>query len=983
VVTFESNGLNRRTDFNVLGGRRTANNVTVDGVPATDIDNGFALKLAISEDAVAEVQIMLSNYQAEHGRSSGANVQIVTKSGTRDFHGLGSYFKRHEQFNANSFFNNRVGLEKPRYRFNTYTYNIGGPVTIPKLFNRNRDKVFFFWSQEFWPNRQGSTLNTTMPTAAERNGDFSGTLDVNNRLVVIQDPFNNRAPFPGNRIPANRLSPSGRALLNVFDAPNFFDRNISRGAYNYVLAAETNIPKRTDSLKVDLNITPKDQFYATLTTFDEVTEGPVGIPGIGQNAWPQMTTRFAANTKGLAARYLRIISPSIVNEFHFGFFTNPEAHTFSEADLARNQRATIGFTAGRLSPPPDSLDLIPNATFGGVPGAAPLTINGRFPIGDPNKVASWNDKITIIRQRHTWKTGIYIERFWRDISPGVQHRGQYDFGRNVNNPLDTNYAYSNAALGVFNSYTEASRLPRQYSRGGRAEWFVQDNWKVREGLTLDFGMRFYWLPPVHLADDQMAGFVPSRYDPASRVLLIQPGFDSQRRRIGVHPVTGQEYPVNLIGAIAPGIGNPANGMVVAAASPDYPRSLTASRGIQLAPRFGFAWDPFRNGKTAVRGGIGMFYSPLTVNRWVNFVGQPPLVSTPTVFFGEMAQISPSAGVLFPSNVEGFDGDAKVPSVVNYSFSVQRDIGFSTVVDVGYVGSLGRNLSWRRDINPIPLGANFNAANGDPTTPGRPLPPAFLRPTPGYNNILITETASSSSYHSLQVTANRRFARGLEFGLSWTWSKTMDFNNEDGEIVSTLLPLRVRNYGLASFDRTHVVKANWLWQVPKLTSHRLAGFAMNGWQMAGIASFISGQPLPVGFSTVTAVDITGTPSEAARIDITGNPILPKSERTFSRNFRTEVFRLPAVGSVGNAAKTVFRGPGINNWDLALFKDFPIRETMRFQFRWEMYNAFNHTQFSALDATARFELNGTQVNPRFGEFTAARDPRIMQFALRFYF
>jgi hypothetical protein len=200
-------------------------------------------------------------------------------------------------------------------------------------------------------------------------------------------------------------------------------------------------------------------------------------------------------------------------------------------------------------------------------------------------------------------------------------------------------------------------------------------------------------------------------------------------------------------------------------------------------------------------------------------------------------------------------------------------------------------------------------------------------------------------------------------------------------------VRVWNYGLADFDRTHVLTANYVWDLPaRGYRHALLRGALNGWQVSGITSFVSGQPLGVGYSTTTAIDITGTPSQAARIFVTGNPVLPKGERTFSRSFRTDVFRLPAVGTIGNAAKTLLRGPGINNWDIAVFKNFALEEQgrARLQFRWELYNVFNHTQFSGLDNAARFDTaTGQQVNARFGEFTAARNPRQMQLALRLFF
>ena len=249
---------------------------------------------------------------------------------------------------------------------------------------------------------------------------------------------------------------------------------------------------------------------------------------------------------------------------------------------------------------------------------------------------------------------------------------------------------------------------------------------------------------------------------------------------------------------------------------------------------------------------------------------------------------------------------------------------------------------------------------------------------------LIEQASSSNYHSLQVTANRRFARSVQFGFAWTWSKAMDFNDTDTAVISSLFSPRLRNYGLAAFDRTHVVKVNYLWDLPK--THMRSAIArniLNGWEFSGITTFSSGQPLPVGFATTVATDISGSTTDAARISVIGDPVLPKGERTFSRNFRTDVFRLPAVGTIGNAGKTLIRGPGVNNWDAGVFRSFAIKERARVQFRWELYNTFNHTQFDGLDTTARFDPQGNQVNARLGEFTSAAAARIMQFNLRVIF
>lgn len=214
---------------------------------------------------------------------------------------------------------------------------------------------------------------------------------------------------------------------------------------------------------------------------------------------------------------------------------------------------------------------------------------------------------------------------------------------------------------------------------------------------------------------------------------------------------------------------------------------------------------------------------------------------------------------------------------------------------------------------------------------------------------------------------------------------MDYNSSNNAAVSSLVPIRIWNYGLSDFDATHIFKLNWLWDVPRARVHNsLLDKVINHWQVSGIATFQSGQPLTVGFTTTRSIDITGTPSQGARIVVLDNPVLPKSDRAFDRFFNTGVFALPKVGTFGNAARSLIRGPGRNNWDIALFKDFLVTERAKFVFRLETYNTFNHTQFSAVDTTARFDpAAGAQVNPTFGQMTAARSARIIQLSLRFLF
>jgi len=928
---------------------------------------------------------MVSNYQAEFGRMAGGNVQIVTKSGTKDYHGVGMYYTRNEALNANNFFNNHLGQIRPRNRYNAITYSLGGPVYIPKILTKQKQKLFFYWSHEYQPAKiTGALQSSTMPTALERTGDFSQSLDQNNALIIIKDPTANAA-FQGNKIPLTRLDPNGQALLNVFPQPNFTDRSISKGAYNYLTQFTGTDPLRLYTLKLDYNITSNDSLSVTLTRNSDDNSTPNGgglttpfalLPDVVHNAG-QMGT----------AHWTHIISPRLVNEAVFGYaqLIGPTATGLDASVLKGIQTTTYNYTARQLNPASNPLNFVPGMSFGGVTGAAGVTFDGRFPYFLTRYTTDFSDALSATLGPHSVKAGVFIERMRQhDGGWATNFNGTFDFGRNVNNPLDTNNPYSNAILGIFNNYTEATFRPLALRHSVGVDWFVQDNWKVSRRLTLDYGVRVTWWAPFTNWDNKMATFVPGLYDPSKKVKLIYPAVVNGTK-VGINPVTNQTYPSVLIGFIAPGTGNPTNGMVVTTETPDYPSGLINNQGPLFAPRFGFAYDPFGTGKTAIRGGFGIFYNRITGGANTDSVYSYPIVQTPRIDFNRISSLQSAQGLVSAPMVVAWQRDIKTASVMNLSFSIQRHVGFDTVVDVGYVGSLGRHLTWQRDINSIPLGTRFLKENADPTSPSVPLADVFLRPIVGYNSINYDEAAGTSNYHSLQVTANRRLSRGLSFSAYWTYSKVLDFNDGEFGAVNIVAPFRAWNYGRAAFDRTHVVKLTWVYNPPAWRSAPApVGAVVNNWQISGIASFSSGAPLGIGYTLVSATDLSGTPSVSPRIVVTGNPLLSGSEQTFSQAFRTSVFQAPTVGSLGTLSKTLITGPGINNFDVSIFKNIPLyKERVHAQLRAEFYNFFNHTQFSSLDNTARFAANGGQVNAQFGQYTAARDPRVLQLAVRVEF
>lgn len=994
----------------VNGQRGNQNNLTLDGVANMDTGSNGTQHTSLNIDAVSEFRVLTNGQQAEFGRSSGAAINIVTKTGTQEFHGTGYWFHRHEGLNANNWRNNRDGLPRRFYRYNYQGYNVGGPVYIPGKFNVNKDKLFFFFGQE-WQRQliPNATRFVTLPTQEQRNGDFSQTREADGSPVIIRDPLTGQ-PFPGNRIPSQRILADGQKILNFYPLPNV----TGQPSYNYQSQVSSGYPRRQEIYRFDWNISPRWRAFFRVINDKDLQIMPYGQWSADFNV-PFSPMAFGQPGHSGIVNLTTVINPTLTNEFIFGPSRNrltidPTNDAFS--------RAKLGLTFQPIFPTADPLGLVPNFRFGGVPNGPFTGFNGT-PFRNVNNTFDFTDNLSKVYGSHHVKLGFYIQRSRKDQTAFTPVNGNIWFDRDSQNPGDTNWAFSNALLGNFHRYQQSNVVLNGLYRYTNVEWYIQDNWKVRPGLTLDWGMRFYIIQPQYDAALQTSSFNAAFYTASNQVRLMErarnPATATAANPLGAvqarNPLTGQFAPAALIGSLAPNVGDPANGMARAGLN-KYPRGLIDSRGIHYAPRLGVAWDPWKKGNTVFRAGGGAFYDRFQGNPVFDQLPNPPSTIVPTIFFGNIATAGTTPGVFFPPSVRGFSKSGEVPTTYNYNAGFQHKLPYELVLDMAYAGSVSRHLLHILPLNNVPFGSAWLPQNQDPTVASpafdgtTTLPVNFYRPFIGYENVNITGFGATSNYNSLQVALNRRVNRGLQYGLAYTWSKALGTASGDGDQVH---PTNNRsfNYGPLTFDRAHVLVLNYIYDVPRAARNSnfldnpLGRAVFNNWQISGITSFVSGPPDGIGYSirgeggAVTNRRITGSETWGPRVVIRGNPRL--DDRKIDAFINTSVFAPAVRGSVGiDSGQRPIRRPGINNWDISVFKNFPFlgEEGRYLQLRLEMFNAWNHTQFTDFNRGVQFDAAGNITNlPTsrgggggtygFGAITGARDPRIIQLAVKIYF
>jgi len=941
-------GVGGNVSFSMNGGRTEYNNWELDSGDNMDNGSNTTLNVYPSLEAIAEFKVLTSNYGAQYGRNGSGTVEVETKSGTRSFHGNAYEFVRNDIFNANTFPQSSV----PPYKKNDFGYTIGGPVYIPGVYNKDRSKTFFFWSQEWRRDRVPANLGSvTVPSLAERGGDFS---DICPGTDCPTDPSTG-LPFPGNIVP---VDPNATALMQEIPEP-------TNGANTWNAAPTLPTNWREELIRVDHNFTDKlrGTFRYIHDSWDQVYPTPLWTNG---TSFPTIQTNFGGPGVSMVARLTATISPTLLNEF-VASYTTDHITLIPIGAWQRPASMTFGIFPGA------DQGKIPGISLGGGGVFNFQEDVGYLPNGpyNSNPTYTYRDNVTKIIGKHNLVFGGYFVAAQKNelAAPGTATNGVLTF--DTSNSISTGNAFADLLVGRVASFAQTSAQPKFYNRYKIFEPYFQDDWHVTSHLTLNLGVRI-----------SLFGTYRDRYH-------SEYNFDVTRYVAGASstdPVTG------LV------IGNPFNGVVQCGVTSGVPDSCMKGHVFNPAPRIGFAWDPHGNGKMAIRGGYGVFFEHTNGNEANAESLEPaasPAVHTTSIFnLTAYNQIVPTpAGSTTPLSMISIPNKAVWPYVQQWHLDVQDEILRGTVATVSYVGSKGTHLTRVFDANQVlptplsqnpykpgePIGGGIDPATGDNlhddcgtlTTPsgvavtGQALvnlqiacganADIFSTQFPGVGSVTALREQASSTYNALQA-ALRHTIGGLQLSLAYTYSHSIDDSSSarDAIIINSYDLARAR--ASSNFDQRHQFNLGYVYDLPFFKNPGLTRKILGGWQWSGLVTLQSGTPFSPGngvfgdnAGVANGISVNSSQSYP---DVVGDPRSGVTNFAFPGGgfgpllYNPSAFAAPRGLTFGDMPRNFLTNPKRTNFDMAVFKHFAITENIGFEFRAEAFNVFNHIEYAWL-------------------------------------
>jgi hypothetical protein len=900
-----------RGGFNVAGSSEVSNNFTLNGIDNNDTGINGP-SFRPSIDAIQEFKLLSGIYSAEYGRNSGGQVVISTKSGTNQFHGTAYEFLRNQALDARNFFLFlKPGEKTPSFKRNLFGGSLGGPIIS--------DKTFFFASYEGLRLRQSVSSLATVPTTAMVGGDFSALRGPGDDKILgnaddtgrVLNPFTREEFARLNVIDPALINPIGQALAKFFPEPN--TSTLTGNNYNFSATRRENYNQI--STRFDHALSPKDSLYGTYNYYDNPAFEPSN-PLCGSRILPG----FGCNT-GLTTQLIGIVethtfTSNLTNEVRLGFNRLRQPRIQEDVDLDFVSQFNIQGTFFGETPFNGGVPQVAITGFSTIGGATNLPQDRR------DNTYQIVDNVIWIKSAHTLKFGGDIRRFQSNLYFISQGRGIFNFNATATAPTSRN-SFADLLLGLPTRTQRNPLAPSTYSRTSSFNFYTQDDWKVNSRLTLNLGLRWEMNTPMTEKYNTISSFDP---------------------RTGQIRVAGQ------------------NGV---------PDNLFKYDYNNFAPRIGFAWQPLGDSKTVVRGGAGVFYNVQPAGNGLlgmlfNFPARLPQTFNSTLDTPITLNNPFTGSIVGALTMTAIDENFVTASVTQWGLSVQREVGSDMVFEIGYLGSKGSHL---------PVNRNLNQA-----TPGPLQQIQSRRPYPQFGNITWIESVANSTYHSMELKAEKRYTKGLSLLASYTFSKSIDnspgistSSNASSAVAQDARNLRAER-GLSDFDVRHRVVTSAIWEIPLGNGHKVFGsgplaYIFGGWQASGILSLQSGRP----FTAVMSGDFSNTLNLNDRPNLIGDP--NSGPKTVGQWFNTDAFQETTNGSFGTAGRNIIIGPGLQNLDFALSRNFSVTERLRIQFRTELFNAFNHANFNYPEAT----LNTLS----FGRIASALDPRQIQFGLKIIF